>query len=105
MICTNISISHKSLTYLLVLQPELLLLLVPSLHVHLVHAEPLEIRAVLVQELKQDQSGVNSGRVTTGISRPLPGFFETKISVKEHIHQCCGAGADFCVGRSRSRIF
>ena len=57
MICTNISISHKSLTYLLVLQPKLLLLLVPSLHVHLVHAEPLEIRAVLVQELKQDQSG------------------------------------------------
>jgi hypothetical protein len=40
-------------TNLLVLLPELLLLLVASLHVHLVHAQALEVRTVLIQKLKK----------------------------------------------------
>jgi hypothetical protein len=40
-------------TNLLVLLPELLLLLVASFHVHLVHAQALEVRPVLVQKLKE----------------------------------------------------
>jgi hypothetical protein len=44
---------HWTNTNLLVLLPELLLLLVASFHIHLVHAQALEVWTVLVQKLRE----------------------------------------------------